>query len=74
MVKYLKHLLRNQKDNDFENWYSALSALALPSSHDDPLFYNKVSLAPYAFLWEKSKTIDFSELIVVYDIKVGKCS
>ena len=26
---------------------------------------------PYGFLWGKVKTMDFSETIVVYDIKVG---
>ena len=31
-------------------------------------------LVPYAFVWEKVKTMDFSETIVVYDIKVGRCS
>ena len=29
---------------------------------------------PYAFVWEKVKTMDYSETIVVYDIKVGRCS
>ena len=29
---------------------------------------------PYAFVWEKVKTMDFSETIVVYNIKVGRCS
>ena len=28
-------------------------------------------LVLYAFVWEKGKTMDFSETIVVYDIKVG---
>ena len=27
------------------------------------------NLFPYAFVWEKVKTIDFSETIVVYDLK-----
>ena len=27
----------------------------------------------YAFVWEKVKTMDYSETIVVYDIKVGRC-
>ena len=31
-------------------------------------------LLPHAFVWEKGKTMDFSETIVVYDIKVGSCS
>ena len=34
------------------------------------------NLVPYAFVWEKGKTMCFffSETIVVYDIKVGRCS
>ena len=31
-------------------------------------------LVPYAFVWEKGKTRDFSESIVVYDVKVDRCS
>ena len=29
------------------------------------------NLIPYAFVWKKGKIMDFSETIVVYDIKVG---
>ena len=32
------------------------------------------NFVPYAFVWEEGKTMDFSETIVVYDIKVGRCS
>ena len=32
------------------------------------------NLVPYAFVWEKGKTMDISETIVVYDIKVDRCS
>ena len=32
------------------------------------------NLASYAFIWEKGKTMDISETIVVYDVKVGRCS
>ena len=39
-----------------------------------PYFTARSSLVPYAFIWEKVKTIDFSETVVVYDIKVGRCS
>ena len=39
---------------------------------DIDLFYGKVKLVPYAFVWEKGKTVDFSETIVVYDIKIGR--
>ena len=31
-------------------------------------------MVPYAFVWEKVKTMDFAETIVVHDIKVGRCS
>ena len=37
-------------------------------------FWRRSNLVPYAFVWEKGKTMDFSETIVVYDIKVGRCS
>ena len=37
-------------------------------------FAARSNLVPYAFIWEKVKTMDFSETIVVYDIKVGRCS
>ena len=48
-------------------------------SNDDPgltltYFTARSNLVPYAFVWEKVKTMDFSETIVVYDIKVGRCS
>ena len=32
------------------------------------------NLVPYAFVWEKGKTMYCLETIVVYDIKVGRCS
>ena len=45
-------------------------------SNDDPVltltyFMTRSSLVPYSFAWEKVKTMDFSETIVVYDIKVS---
>ena len=41
-------------------------------SNDDPgltLIYFTAwpNLVPYAFVWEKGKTVDFSETIAVYD-------
>ena len=47
--------------------------------NDDPgltliYFTTKSNLVPYAFVWEKVKTMGFSKSIVVYDIKVGRCS
>ena len=29
------------------------------------------NLVPYAFVWEKGKTMDFSETIVIYDLKIA---
>ena len=37
-------------------------------------FTARSNLIPYAFVWEKGKIMDFSETIVVYDIKVGRIS
>ena len=80
MVKTLKNLLlRNQKANDLETWYAASGARVLSRLfNDDPgliltYFTRRSNLVPYAFVWEKGKTMDFSETIVVYDVKVGTC-
>ena len=48
-------------------------------SNDDPgltmtYFKARSNFVPYAFVWEEGKTMDFSESIVDYDIKVGRCS
>ena len=48
-------------------------------SNDDPeltltYFTARSNLLPYAFVWEKGKIMDFSETIVVFDVKVGICS
>ena len=48
-------------------------------SNDDPgltltYFTGRSNLVPYAFAWEKGKTMNFSGTIVVCDIKVGRCS
>ena len=37
-------------------------------------FTARSNLVPYAFVWEKVKTVDFSETIVVSDVKVVRCS
>ena len=34
-------------------------------------FTARSNLVPYAFVWEKGKTVDFSETIVVYDLKLA---
>ena len=48
-------------------------------SNDDPgltlsYFTARSNLVPYAFVWVKGKTMDISEAVVVYDIKVGRFS
>ena len=48
-------------------------------SNDDPgvtLTYltARSNLVTYVFLWEKVKTVDFSETIAASDLKVGRCS
>ena len=45
-------------------------------SNDDPgltltYFTARSNLVPYAFIWEKGKTVDFSDPIVVYDLKLA---
>ena len=45
-------------------------------SNDDPgltmtYFTARSNLVAYAFIWEKDKTMDFSETIVVYDLKLA---
>ena len=45
-------------------------------SNDDPVltltyFRARSNLVPHAFVWEKGKTMDFSETIVVYDLKLA---
>ena len=34
-------------------------------------FTARSNLVPYAFVWEKGKTMDFSEAVVVYDLKLA---
>ena len=83
MVKTLNNLLLwNQKADDLESWYAAsgIRVLHLPSLFKWcpgltlAYFTARSNLDPYAFVWEKCKTMDFSETIVVYDIKVDRCS
>ena len=44
-------------------------------SNDDPgltltYFTAMSNLVPYAFVWGKGKTVDFSETVVIYDLKL----
>ena len=50
---------------DCSNDYSALTLT---------YFMAKSNFVPYALVWEEGKTMDFSETIVVYDVKFGRCS
>ena len=48
-------------------------------SNDDPgltwtYFTARSNLVPYAFVWENGKTVDILEIMVVYDVRVGRCS
>ena len=47
-------------------------------SNDDPrvtliCFTARSNLVTKAFLWEKVKTVNFSEIIAACDLKVGRC-
>ena len=78
MVKALKNLiLRNQKADDLETCMQhRLFDYYQIFSNDDPgltltYFMARSNFVPYTFVWEKGKTMDFSETIVVYDFEVG---
>ena len=69
MIKPLKNLLLwNQKADDLETWYAAMGTQDYPIySNDDPgltltCFMARPNLVPYAFVWEKGKTVDFQKL------------
>ena len=70
----------DHKADHLENWYAALGTWVLPScSNDDSgltltYFMARSNFVRYAFVWEEGKTMDFSETIVVCDVKVGRCS
>ena len=73
MVKTLKNiLLRNQKSDDLGMQHRVLEYYQVCSNDDPGLTYftARSNLVPYAFLWEKGKTMDFPETIVVCDLKL----
>ena len=77
MVKTFKNLLLwNRKADDLETWYVALSTQVLNNAPGLTLtcFTARSNLVAYAFVLKKVKTMDFSETIVVCDIKVCSCS
>ena len=71
--KNLKNLLLlNKKADDLEAWYAALKLGMLEyyqvCSNDDPglvltYFTARSNMVPYAFVWEKGKTMDFQKLL-----------
>ena len=77
MVKTLKNLLVLTKRPmtlklGMQHWVLQYYQV---SSNDDPgltltYFTARSNLVPYAFIWEKGKTMDFSEIVVVYDLKM----
>ena len=59
---------------DIQHWVLEYNQVC---SNDDPgltltYFTARSNLVPYAFVWEKGNIMDFSETIVVHDIKVGR--
>ena len=75
-----KHLLWSQQVDDLESSYAALGTRVLPSLFkwwpwdDLGLFHGKVKFGPCFCMEKNVKQWIFSETIVVYDIKVGRCS
>ena len=69
-------LLRNQKVDDLKlGMLHQVLEYYQDCSNDDPgltltYFMAQSNLVSYAFVWEKGKTIFFSETIVVYDLKL----
>ena len=58
--------------------WTIFTKLGINCSNDDPgvtltYFTARSNLVTYAFLWEKVKTVDFSETIAACDLKVGGC-
>ena len=67
----LKHGMQHWEHKNYQVYSNGDPGMTLP------YFTTGSNLLPYAFVWEKGKTMDFfffSENIVVYDIKVGRRS
>ena len=79
--KNLKNLLLwNQKADDLESCYATSGIRVLSNLSkwclwvDLDLFYGNVKFGPLCYcIWEKGKTMGFSETVVVCDITVGRC-
>ena len=61
--------------DDLETWYGVLEYYHVCPNDNHGLtltsFMARSNLVPYAFVWEKGKTMDFSETIVVYNLKLA---
>ena len=74
--KKLKNLLlRNQETDDLGMQHWVLEYYQVCSSDGPGLtltyFTARSNLVPYAFVWEKGKTMNFSETIAVFDLKLA---
>ena len=73
-------LLCNRKADDLkvDMQHRVLEYYQACSKNDSGLtltyFMARSNFVPYAFVWEKVKTMEFSETIVVYDITIGRFS
>ena len=71
--KLKTRLLQNQKADVLEA--SGLEYYQVCPNDDPGLTYTyftaRSNFVPYAFVWEKGKTMDISETIVVYDLKLA---
>ena len=67
-------LFQNRMSYDLETWHVASGTQALQGLYkwwpwvDLDLFYGKVKFGNLGFLWEKVKTVDFSETIAASDL------
>ena len=74
---YGKNLLRIQLTNIVVYSIGLFKYYQICSNDDAGLtltyFMARSKLVPYAFVWEKGKTMDLSETVVVCDTEVGRC-
>ena len=75
MVKTVKNLLLQNwiLKLGMQHWGLKLYKVCINSDPGLTLTYftARSSLVLYAFVWEKGKTVDFSETIVIYDLKLA---
>ena len=81
LVKPFNNLfLWNLTADDLETWHAVLCTRLLPNLFklcprgDLDLFYGKIKFGPACFCTGKIYNNGFFETIIIYDIKVGRCS